>query len=410
MKVGFVCANSWDFAYPQYADAPDQKIWVQSDDFVMRYPRAVMAYGIEPVFFYLSASARTTARFTHKYGFSMLRVPVRFGAGRFDSEISLRLLHEIAREHCDLIHFYSYYRNRRYPDMYDLFALHAHMRRWPFVAHHQACTFPYANPDSRLKQLALRPRQAIKHKALGYAARLLCLNKAEIAQLTSASTSDGYPLGFDHSKCVYVQNIVDNSLFHPMDRDAACAAIGRNPARRYVLYVGFLREAKGIQDLIASLPPLLAKRPSLQLLVVGNGEHEQTLKRQVLDGGLCDSVSFVGPVANTELRPYYCAADVHVLPSHQEALGVVLLEAMACGIPSVGSNVGGIPEVLSNGLGVLVPPRDPTELARGIDSLLSGDFALNLPARKARLEQHTYAHAGQILSSVYEQIQSEVKT
>ena len=144
-----------------------------------------------------------------------------------------------------------------------------------------------------------------------------------------------------------------------------------------ILNVGRLIDLKGTSFLIGAMPAVLAKVPDARLLVAGAGPNRDALIRQSCTLGLQDHVEFLGMVPPAELISYYPSADVFVLPSinHDgmtEGLGVVLLEAMASGCPVIGSNVGGIPDIIEDGKnGFLVPERDSAALAEKIVTLLS---------------------------------------
>jgi glycosyltransferase involved in cell wall biosynthesis len=123
------------------------------------------------------------------------------------------------------------------------------------------------------------------------------------------------------------------------------------------------------------------------------GEEEAALRAQAQRLGLSESVDFLGAVAPGDLAPHYRAADVVVLPSRREGLGLVLVEALFCRRPVIGTRVGGIPDVVADGeTGLLVPPDDPLVLAEAIARLL------NDPALAARLAAAGYAHVRQHFS------------
>jgi glycosyltransferase involved in cell wall biosynthesis len=93
---------------------------------------------------------------------------------------------------------------------------------------------------------------------------------------------------------------------------------------------------------------------------------------EILDkAGMRDRVKFLGAVPNSSMPEIYRACDVAVLPSLAEATSIAGLEAMACGLPLVGTNVGGIPAIVADGVsGLLVPPADPDALAGALDRLV----------------------------------------
>jgi N-acetyl-alpha-D-glucosaminyl L-malate synthase BshA len=153
----------------------------------------------------------------------------------------------------------------------------------------------------------------------------------------------------------------------------------KHKTSQIILNVGRLIDWKGTIYLINAMPDIIQKYPDTILLIVGSGPEHPTLIQRVREQGLENSVSFLGIISNEELLSYYHSADVFVLPSinkegKTEALGVVLLEAMASGCPVIGSNVGGIPDIIVDGEnGFLVPEQRPDILAEKIVQLLSDD-------------------------------------
>jgi glycosyltransferase involved in cell wall biosynthesis len=144
-----------------------------------------------------------------------------------------------------------------------------------------------------------------------------------------------------------------------------------------VLSVGRRAEKKGVTYLITAMKEILHKFPKAGLMVVGDGPEKAALQSQASELGLADSVIFTGSIPKDKLPLYYKAADVFVLPSivaksgDTEGLGVVLLEAMASGIPVVASNVGGVPDIVIEGkTGLLFPEKDPSAIAKAVVRVL----------------------------------------
>jgi glycosyltransferase involved in cell wall biosynthesis len=139
-----------------------------------------------------------------------------------------------------------------------------------------------------------------------------------------------------------------------------------------ILSVGRLSREKGHADLLRAMQVLRKSRqagPSLHLLIVGDGPERGTLQSLCSNLKLQDCVTFTGH--QSDVGPYYAAADVFVLPSHSEGSPNVLLEALAAELPMVATAVGGIPEVLSDDVNaLLVPSQAPETLASAIGRLL----------------------------------------
>ena len=123
---------------------------------------------------------------------------------------------------------------------------------------------------------------------------------------------------------------------------------------------------KGLHVLVDALPRLRELVPDVHLDVVGGGDDVEALQKRAADLGVADLVRWHGPVGHADLPARYRRAGVTVLPSltESESFGMTLAEALACGCPVVGSDVGGIPFVVRDGVdGRLVPPGDPVALA-----------------------------------------------
>ena len=148
---------------------------------------------------------------------------------------------------------------------------------------------------------------------------------------------------------------------------------------------------KGYEVMVKALPMVLASFPTVQYLMIGQGNsgYERTLRSLVRDLGLEKTVHFVG--FQKEVYACLAAMDIYVHPALMEGFGIAVLEAMAMGKPVVASRVGGIPEVVQDGVtGILVPPGDPDPLALALVGLLKDPHKRESMGRagKERFEMH----------------------
>jgi glycosyltransferase involved in cell wall biosynthesis len=143
-----------------------------------------------------------------------------------------------------------------------------------------------------------------------------------------------------------------------------------------ILYVGGLNKGKGVDILIRALVGLKSEHPKVKLHIVGTGSSLSYLKALSVQEGIERDVIFWGQADYFSIPKFYKGADICVFPSRCEAFGIVVLEAMASGKPIVASNIGGIPEIISDDEnGILVEPNDPEALSKAI-VMVSQDKAL----------------------------------
>jgi len=156
------------------------------------------------------------------------------------------------------------------------------------------------------------------------------------------------------------------------------AVQGTDPRREFgweqpkllALTVAALTDHKGHRYLLDALATVIPNHPELLVLFVGDGELRPQLERQAQAAGIGGRLRFTG--FRHDVPDLLAAADVFILPSHLEGLCTSLLDAMAFALPVVATAVGGIPEAVADGVtGILVPPRDPSALARAIEQLLT---------------------------------------
>jgi glycosyltransferase involved in cell wall biosynthesis len=180
-------------------------------------------------------------------------------------------------------------------------------------------------------------------------------------------------LGCPADRVVMVPNGVDRSLFQPRDRAGARQGLGQPDGGKWIVYVGRLEPAKGIDELLAAFSRL--PDPSLKLALVGDG----SLRARCQQAAAADARILVpGGRPLGEVGRWMAAADVVTLPSWREGTPNVILEALASGRPVVATRVGGIPDVVERPgmdalLGELVPPRDAAALTSALARVLGRD-------------------------------------
>jgi len=182
-------------------------------------------------------------------------------------------------------------------------------------------------------------------------------------------------LGAQAGKIEVVGNGVDTGRFHPVDRAEARARYRLPQQAKILVSVGALVERKGMHRVIDCLPDLRASHPDLHYVIVGGaspeGDNRAELVAQVARLGLGERVHFLGALPPDELKWALSASDVFVLATRNEGWANVFLEAMACGLPVIATDVGGNAEVVCRDeLGSIVPFGDAAALSRALDDAL----------------------------------------
>jgi teichuronic acid biosynthesis glycosyltransferase TuaC len=172
-----------------------------------------------------------------------------------------------------------------------------------------------------------------------------------------------------------IPNAVDGAIF-------AMPAKGQRPIGNQIIFVGAIRPVKGVDILLRATRLLVESGREVKLLLVGESffknyqrQHE-VIRRMTQELDLGSRVQFVGKRHPPELVRYIQESAVLVLPSRAESFGMVLVEALACGTPVVATRCGGPEDIVTEKVGILVPPEDPQALAAGIAQVLDrrGDY------------------------------------
>jgi glycosyltransferase involved in cell wall biosynthesis len=180
------------------------------------------------------------------------------------------------------------------------------------------------------------------------------------------------------------------------------------PKEKYrIVCVSHLKKVKGIEYLIGAMPKVLEKFPEAKLVLIGEGPERENLKTQISNLKIENSVEFKGALPHEKIPEELAKSEVFVLPSISEGMGIVIVEAQAVGIPVIGTNVGGIPDIIKNGEnGILVEPKNPKELADAIIKIFSEpEFAQKLVKNaKVNLEKYDWQNIAQKVNSIYQEL------
>ncbi|MDQ0215304.1 glycosyltransferase involved in cell wall biosynthesis [Oikeobacillus pervagus] len=166
---------------------------------------------------------------------------------------------------------------------------------------------------------------------------------------------------------------VNREIFYPMDRQEAKRKLQLMEDKPHLLFVGNLIEQKGLLELFQAVSSLKKENGAVRLSVIGANKDAHfygVLTRLQKELQLEEDIHFLGVKNQQEVALWMSASDVFVLPSHIEGFGLVALEAMACGTPVVGTNVGGLKYLLAEGAGCIVEVQNPSKLQDGIEKVL----------------------------------------
>jgi D-inositol-3-phosphate glycosyltransferase len=222
----------------------------------------------------------------------------------------------------------------------------------------------------------------------------------------------------DPAKVTIIPCGFDQSEFWPMSKPLARAALGFDPEERIVLQLGRIVPRKGIDTTIRGFARLLNRHQITARLVIVGGESDEPdpaitpeigrLQEIARAEGVADRVTFTGRKGREALKYYYSAADIFVTTPWYEPFGITPLEAMACGTPVVGANVGGIKFTVRDGeTGYLVPPNDPDALAERIAHLYRHPKLMSVYRRQAIRRANdlfTWQKVANAMAALYEDV------
>ncbi|MEQ1622283.1 MAG: glycosyltransferase [Methylococcales bacterium] len=229
--------------------------------------------------------------------------------------------------------------------------------------------------------ITLRGTEVPQSKLPHLKERLLkALNDAtQVFSVSESLKNHVVALGADPDKIQRIGNGIDTQKFHPVDKLLARQQLDLPEDAKVLISVGGLVDRKGFHRVLEVLPALLKQHPSLIYLIVGGPSPEgnigERLQRQVNELGLTQHVRFLGALPSDQLKTPLSASDVFVLATANEGWANVFLEAMACGLPVITTDVGGNAEVVNDEvLGSIVPFGDSQALQAALSAALDKNW------------------------------------
>jgi glycosyltransferase involved in cell wall biosynthesis len=229
-----------------------------------------------------------------------------------------------------------------------------------------------------------------------------------IVVVSNATKKYVLSLGAAPEKIRVLHNGVDLTRFKPVTeiKEEMRKKLGIPQDRSVALTVRRLVYKNGIDTLIESAKIAIKKNPKLVFIAVGKGPDFKEVREKIAQLRLQKNFRLTGFVSDKELPRYYNTADFFVLPSKSgEGLPLVALEAMACGLPVIATNVGGTSEILKEDYGKLVPPNSPESLAKAILGFSHNDFSVLRKDLRTMIEQkYSWDTNVEKLGEIYEEL------
>lgn len=200
--------------------------------------------------------------------------------------------------------------------------------------------------------------------------------------------------GLKNPNYMVLPNVVDTYLFQIKPHE--------NATPKIIHISCFEDKSKNISGLLESLKILRDKGIAYQAVLVGDGMDYEAMKQKATFLHLNDNVTFTGMLQGQELVDVLASGDFLVLSSNYENMPVVILEAFACGLPVVSTNVGGISEIVNESNGLLVPPHDAEKLANAMQKMLESyqNYDANT-LRDSIIKKFSNDAVGKLLNSLY---------
>ena len=271
---------------------------------------------------------------------------------------------------------------RRFYAVYMLFSILLHSSFWLKKNKPQKIFASWAFPDAVASSWLSRILGCdFYFKVHGSDIDIQCQAKARASQVVSMSyhakgilsvsqalANKMIAMGVDKEKISVVYNGVNHKKFTELN--------SRPLESNYILFIGNLKFDKGVMELLEGFAKVAALQTSLQLVYIGDGVMMPALKEKAQQLGILTRVSFLGNINHDQIPMWLQHCQMLALPSYHEGVPNVLLEAMACGVPIVATNIGGIPEIIDEKIcGKLIAVKNVEQVTNAIQHILQHEWS-----------------------------------
>jgi N-acetyl-alpha-D-glucosaminyl L-malate synthase BshA len=203
--------------------------------------------------------------------------------------------------------------------------------------------------------------------------KLVLKNAHEVIALTENMKNDMQKIY--NREILVIPNGIDIEKFTVLpDKEKIRKELGVSNSDRVIIFIGNLRPIKGVEFLVRAMNIIRQEEPNVRLILVGEGSQVDYLRNMVEELHLERCVVFTGEVSNEIVPSYLAASDIFVLPSLSEGFSIASLEAMACGLPIIATEVGVLPDIIENGVnGFLIKSGEPKEISEKVLNLLGNE-------------------------------------
>jgi glycosyltransferase involved in cell wall biosynthesis len=212
-------------------------------------------------------------------------------------------------------------------------------------------------------------------------------------------------MGCPEEKISVIYNGIDHAKFYPKSRNDSRTRLGLDKEELIILFIGNLLESKGAVDLIEAF---IKSKIKANLLYIGTGNAKERINKLAKKRNSGQSVRIIEPQNHDLIPDWLATCNLLALPSHNEGVPNVVLEAMACGRPTVASNVGGIPEILPIDSGILVEKGDLGGLAKALINGINNNWDPKVISANTKRFNWT-TNASQINKVICDQINPVIK-
>lgn len=282
---------------------------------------------------------------------------------------------------------------------------------------HAHFTYPSGYVSLRLKNIYKKPYIITVHEERTHFLREVASNNKKLVEtwrnadkiirVNKIDLKEFEKFGINKSKLMYITNGFSPDLFKPVGTIIARKKLSLSINSKILVNIANLEEYKGQKYLIHAMKKIVDIHKDAMLYIVGQGSLKSTLQSLINHYGLQYNVILAGGnKPDKEIPLWMNACDAFVLPSLSEGNPTVMFEALGCGKPFVGTNVGGIPEIIiNNKLGILVEPKDPEGLAQAILRALEAEWDAAYIREYAK--RFKWNRIAERIVGVYEEVLSE---